>query len=69
MYKVYSPAAIVFVIWNLLIKESNYDINISHDKREIFIRNEVEILPVLKDNLSKFFEYLKNTKAFAKSKE
>ena len=44
LYKQYNPAAQVSIIWNLLVEDHNYDINVSPDKREVFIKNEQEVL-------------------------
>ena len=48
LYKQYNPAAQVLIIWNIIVKEHNYDINVSPDKREVFIKNEGEVLTELK---------------------
>lgn len=37
-------------------EDQNYDINVSADKREIFLKNEKEVLTHLKTNLETFFE-------------
>ena len=44
------------VIWNMLVEDENYDINVSPDKREVFIKNEAEVLEELKTQLTQFFE-------------
>lgn len=48
LYKMYNPAANVILIWNILVEANNYDINVSPDKREVFIKNEIEALCELK---------------------
>ena len=48
LYKMYNPAANVVVIWNIMVEANNYDINVSPDKREVFIKNEHEVLVALK---------------------
>ena len=40
MYKQYNAQASVTIIWNILVEDNNYDINVSPDKREVFIKNE-----------------------------
>ena len=40
LYKMFNPAASVLIIWNILVEAENYDINVSPDKREVFIKNE-----------------------------
>ena len=52
----YNPAANVILIWNIIVEENNYDINVSPDKREVFIKNETEALAELKIQLVQFFE-------------
>ena len=56
LYKMYNPAASVHIIWNVLVEDNNYDINVSPDKREVFIKNEIEVLAELKIQLTQFFE-------------
>ena len=56
LYKMYNPAANVHILWNILVEENNYDINVSPDKREVFIKNEAEVLEALKIELVQFFE-------------
>ena len=40
IYKMFNPSASVIIIWNLLVEANNYDINVSPDKREVYIKNE-----------------------------
>ena len=51
LYKMYNPAANVHIIWNILVEDNNYDINVSPDKREVFLKNEKEVLAELKTHL------------------
>jgi DNA mismatch repair protein PMS2 len=44
------------IILNFEIEAGNYDVNVTPDKREIFIKNESVIVSELKENLSKFFD-------------
>ena len=64
LYKMYNPAASLLVIWNILVEENNYDINVSPDKREVFIKNESQVLEALKTQLLQFFEDLQRVKAY-----
>ena len=64
MYKLYNPAASVLVLWNILVEDNNYDINVSPDKREVFIKNENEALEELKIKLVEFFEEIQRVKAY-----
>ena len=52
MYKMYNPASQPYVIWNIQVEDENYDINVSPDKREVFIKNEPEVLEALKQKLA-----------------
>ena len=64
MYKQYNPTASVIVLWNILVEENNYDINVSPDKREVFIKNEIEMLEALRIELTQFFEEIQRVKAY-----
>ena len=64
LYKMYNPAATVHIIWNILVEDNNYDINVSPDKREVFIKNENDVLAALKVQLVEFFEDIQRVKAF-----
>ena len=44
------------MILKLLVEDDNYDINAAPDKREVFIKNEKEMLPELRVKLEEFFE-------------
>ena len=44
MYKIYNSSANPILILNLIVEHDNYDINASPDKREVFIKNEKEVL-------------------------
>ena len=52
MYKQYNASATVSVIWNIIVEDDNYDINVSPDKREVFIKNEHEVLEALRVSLT-----------------
>jgi DNA mismatch repair protein PMS2 len=56
IYKQYNPSMNPIIILNLEVEDDNYDINASPDKREVFLKNEKEILEKLKINLDDFFE-------------
>ena len=36
------------IIINIEVEDNNYDINVSPDKREVFIKNEDEVIKELK---------------------
>ena len=63
-YKQYNPASIPYLVLNLEVEDGNYDINVSVDKREVFLNNENEVLESLKLQLTQFFEDLQRVKAF-----
>jgi DNA mismatch repair protein PMS2 len=48
IYKQYNSASSPYMILNLEVEDGNYDINVSPDKREVFIDNEPEVLIILK---------------------
>lgn len=56
MYKIYNPCASPYVVWNIEVEDQNFDINVSPDKREVFIKNEPEVLEALKVKMTEFFE-------------
>ena len=56
LYKQYNPASTPYMILNLEVEDGNYDINVSPDKREVFIDNEAEVLLSLKQQLIQFLE-------------
>jgi DNA mismatch repair ATPase MutL len=49
---------------NILVEDGNYDINVSPDKREVFINNEPEVLDKLRVVLTEFFENIQRVKAY-----
>lgn len=52
------------LILNIEVEDNNYDINVSPDKREVFIKNEEEVINSLRDQLTEFFEDIQRTKAY-----
>ena len=56
VYRQYNASMSPIIILNLEVEANNYDINVSPDKREIFIKNESEVLEDLKGKLVDFFE-------------
>ena len=55
-YRLYNVGMNPIIILNLMVEDDNYDINASPDKREVFIKNEREILPLFRAHLEDFFE-------------
>jgi DNA mismatch repair protein PMS2 len=64
IYKQYNPSMNPLLILNIEVEDNNYDINVSPDKREVFIKNEDEVIEHLKVHLNEFFEDIQRTKAF-----
>ena len=56
MYKQFNQNTNPLIFLNFEIEEGFYDVNVSPDKWEIFIRNEYMIVNDLNQALSKFFE-------------
>jgi DNA mismatch repair ATPase MutL len=52
------------VVWNVLVEDFNYDINVTPDKRDVFIKNEGQVLEALKIELTQFFEDIQRVKAY-----
>ena len=44
------------IVINFDVEDLNFDINVTPDKREIFLKNETEIIEALKVKLNEFFE-------------
>ena len=44
------------LIINILVEDDNYDINASPDKREVFLKNEKEVIDLMKVHLADFYE-------------
>lgn len=56
IYKQYNPSMSPILILNIEVEDNNYDINVSPDKREVFIKNEDEVIEGLRTKLLQFFE-------------
>ena len=56
MYKQYNPSMNPMLILNLEVEDNNYDINVSPDKRDVFLKNEEEVLEKLKIELLQLFD-------------
>jgi DNA mismatch repair protein PMS2 len=44
IYKQYNASINPVLILNIEVEDNNYDINVSPDKREVFIKNEDEVI-------------------------
>jgi DNA mismatch repair protein PMS2 len=56
IYKQFNTTANPVLILSLLVEDENYDINASPDKREVFLKNEKEVVEKLRIHLEDFFE-------------
>ncbi|KAL4715860.1 hypothetical protein ACJJTC_014592 [Scirpophaga incertulas] len=61
IYKQYNPNQYPFVFINVNIDKSSIDLNVTPDKRKIFLTKEKVILDVLKKSLDKLFEKIPKT--------
>ncbi|KAL4702580.1 hypothetical protein ACJJTC_016056 [Scirpophaga incertulas] len=61
IYKQYNPNQYPFVFINVNIDKSSVDLNVTPDKRKIFLTKEKVILDVLKKSLDKLFEKIPKT--------
>jgi DNA mismatch repair protein PMS2 len=51
IYKQYNASMNPILILNIDVEDNNYDINVSPDKREVFIKNEDEVIEHFKIQL------------------
>lgn len=56
VYKQYNPSMNPMIVMNIDVEDNNYDINVSPDKRDVFLKNEDEVVEQLKFKLTEFFE-------------
>ncbi|EMR10835.1 hypothetical protein PNEG_00981 [Pneumocystis murina B123] len=56
IYKVYTVSQRPFIIANFIMPSDSYDVNVSVDKRTIFLHNEKEIISELKLHLNKLLQ-------------
>ena len=64
LYRQYNPSMNPIIVFNIDVEDNNYDINVSPDKREVFLKNEEEVIDNLKIKLNEFFENIQRTKAY-----
>jgi DNA mismatch repair ATPase MutL len=64
IYRQFNASMTPMLILRLQVEDENYDINASPDKREVFIKNERELLDALRVHLSDFFENIQRIKAY-----
>lgn len=68
LYKQFNPAGQVFIVLNMLVADGCYDINVSPDKREVFLKDEAEVINVLQVKLIEWFESMQRIKVFEEPK-
>lgn len=56
VYKQYNPAGSVWIVWNFIVEDGKYDINVSPDKREVVLAEEAAIVEGLTVKLTEIFE-------------
>ncbi|KAL0822689.1 hypothetical protein ABMA28_004709 [Loxostege sticticalis] len=61
IYKQYNPNQYPFVFLNVNIERTSVDVNVTPDKRKVFLTKEKVILEVLKRSLLKLFESIPRT--------
>ncbi|RVE54098.1 hypothetical protein evm_001221 [Chilo suppressalis] len=61
LYKQYNPNQYPFVFLNVNIEKASVDVNVTPDKRKIFLTKEKIILDLLKNSISKLFESIPRT--------
>jgi len=64
LYKQYNTSMSPILILSLYVDDDNYDINASPDKREVFLKNEKEVIDELRTHLEHFFEDIQRVKAY-----
>lgn len=52
------------IVMSIEVEDNNYDINVTPDKRDVFLKNEEEVVGMLKGKLGEFFENIQRTKAY-----
>ena len=52
------------IVMNFDVDDFNSDVNVTPDKREIFLKNENEIIDELRVKLSEFYENIQRVKAY-----
>lgn len=54
---------------NIIVADGCYDINVSPDKREVFLKDEPEVIKGLQVRLVEWFEDMQRVKAFEEPKQ
>lgn len=64
IYKQFNPTMNPVIVMNFDVEDFNADVNVTPDKREIFLKNENEILEELRVKINEFFENIQRVKAY-----
>ena len=64
LYQQYNPSGQVFIVINMIVADGCFDINVSPDKREVFLKDETQVIKDLEVRLVEWFEDLQRVKAF-----
>eukprot|EP00347_Sterkiella_histriomuscorum_P004217 403361297 len=67
IYRQYNPSMNPMIFMNIEVEDNNYDINVSPDKRDVFLKNEDEVIEALRIKLTEFYEDIQRTKAYEMS--
>jgi hypothetical protein len=62
IYKQFSQQVQPIIVLNFIVEEKYYDVNVSPDKREVFLKNEAEVVKELKTKLEEFFDGIQRSK-------
>jgi len=62
IYRQFSQMVNPIIVLNFSVEDEYYDINVSPDKREVFLKNEREIIISLKEKLTEFFDNIQKSK-------
>ena len=69
LYQQYNPSGQVFIIINMLVADGCFDINVSPDKREVFLKEEAQVIKDLSVKLVEWFEEMQRVKAFEEPRQ
>ena len=56
IYRQFNASMNPILIISLFVEDDNYDINASPDKREVFLKNEKEVIDLMRVHLADFYE-------------
>ncbi|PKK63762.1 DNA mismatch repair protein MutL [Rhizophagus irregularis] len=65
LYKSFNTHQYPFVVIDFRLAKSSYDVNVSPDKRTIFIHNEIKIVEIVREELNNVLEPFRSTFAYS----